>query len=119
MFVKIGFFKIIFLRKLAEGGSTHSFGVHVAKMAGMPKTLIDRASDILSDLESLRTKDRNKTALASNQKEHDGVQLSFFQLDDPSLMNIKEELEQVDINSLTPLEALMKLSQIKKMIGVK
>ncbi|MGB0884705.1 MAG: DNA mismatch repair protein MutS, partial [Flavobacteriales bacterium] len=111
--------KIIFIRTLQVGGSEHSFGIHVAKMAGMPKALTERASAILADLEALRTKDNNKMALASNQKEHDGVQLSFFQLDDPSLMNIKNELEQVDINTLTPLEALMKLSQIKKMIGVK
>ena len=111
--------KIVFIRKLRKGGSEHSFGIHVAKMAGMPKPLITRANQILSDLESSRSKEGNKEILKNNQIEQDGVQLSFFQLDDPSLVNIKEELEKVDINSLTPIEALMKLNQIKKMIGSK
>lgn len=111
--------KIVFIRKLQKGGSEHSFGIHVAKMAGMPKPLIKRANQILTDLESSRSKEGNKEILKNNQEEEDGVQLSFFQLDDPSLVNIKEELEKVDINSLTPIEALMKLNQIKKMIGSK
>jgi len=111
--------KIVFIRKLQEGGSEHSFGIHVAKMAGMPKVLIKRANQILVDLESSRSKEGNKETLKNNQSVEDGVQLSFFQLDDPSLVNIKEELEKVDINSLTPIEALMKLNQIKKMIGGK
>ena len=111
--------KIVFIRKLQKGGSEHSFGIHVAKMAGMPKPLIKRANQILSDLESSRSKEGNKEILKNNQSEQDGVQLSFFQLDDPSLVNIKEELEKVDINTLTPIEALMKLNQIKKMIGSK
>lgn len=109
--------KIVFLRKLKEGGSEHSFGIHVAKMAGMPNTLLNRANQILTDLESSRSKEENKSTLKNNQAIEDGVQLSFFQLDDPALMNIKEELENIDINSLTPIEALMKLNQIKKMIG--
>ncbi|MCT4665665.1 MAG: DNA mismatch repair protein MutS [Flavobacteriales bacterium] len=110
--------KIVFIRKLKPGGSEHSFGIHVAKMAGMPKSLIKRANTILAELESSRSKEANKSLLSNNQKMENGVQLSFFQLDDPSLMNIKEELENIDINSLTPIEALMKLNQIKKMIGM-
>jgi len=111
--------KIIFIRKLQPGGSEHSFGIHVAKMAGMPASLINRANDILSQLESSRSREQNtETLKQQNGKTVDeGMQLSFFQLDDPVLISIKDEITQTDINTLTPVEALMKLNQIKKMIG--
>ncbi|MBV6485688.1 MAG: DNA mismatch repair protein MutS [Flavobacteriales bacterium] len=113
--------KIIFLRKLVEGGSNHSFGIHVAKMAGMPKKMLDRANEVLAKLEAShagQTTEKNKET--TNKKipvNVDDFQLSFFQLDDPVLENIKEELINIDINTLTPVEALMKLNEIKKMVG--
>lgn len=106
---------IIFLRKLVEGGSEHSFGIHVAKLAGMPKKVVDRATEILETLEENRTKDTSKKKL--RKVKEDGLQLSFFQLDDPILESIREELKQIDINTLTPVEALLKLNAIQKMIG--
>ncbi len=160
--------KILFMRKLTPGGSEHSFGIHVAKMAGMPKKVLDRANQILAQLESERgtkeTEDKNQEPRTKNQeagdknqesrfrnresyaptmnnsssplgvggnKKQDGflqainksdsggtdLQLSFFQLNDPVLENIKDELQRTDINTLTPVEALMKLNEIKKMIG--
>ncbi len=140
--------KVLFMRKLVPGGSEHSFGIHVAKMAGMPKKVLDRANQILAQLEGERgTKNTNeelgnenkKLAVGSRQlateksaiNDRNGwqptannkqpttndLQLSFFQLNDPVLENIKEELQKTDINILTPVEALMKLNEIKKMIG--
>ena len=128
--------KILFMRKLVPGGSEHSFGIHVAKMAGMPKKVLDRANQILSELEGQREgKGKNEFAIGSKQNakainqpefqtipntaqtETENMQLSFFQLNDPVLENIKEELQKTDINMLTPVEALMKLNEIKKMIG--
>lgn len=115
--------KIIFMRKLVPGGSEHSFGIHVAKMAGMPKKVIDRANEVLAQLESERNKtggNNFKSQISDLKKENnsnDDLQLSFFQLNDPVLENIKEELQKTDINTLTPIEALMKLNEIKKMIG--
>jgi DNA mismatch repair protein MutS len=109
--------KIIFMRKLVEGGSAHSFGIHVAKMAGMPKPVLDKANTILKKLEKSHSGD-----LKSDVKElvaEENMQLSFFQLDDPVLMQIKEEIEAIDINTLTPVEALMKLNEIKKFVGAK
>lgn len=108
--------KIIFLRKLIEGGSEHSFGIQVAKMAGMPDSLIARSQFILKELE--------KTKGTSNQKEafdnvKEDFQLSIFQLDDPVLSQIRDEITSIDINSLTPVEALLKLNEIKKLIGKK
>ena len=105
--------KIMFIRKLKEGGSEHSFGIHVSKMAGMPKQIIKKSEEILKKLENSKSKKENKKAL--NTKEE--MQLSFFQLDDPTLFQIKEEIIDIDINSLTPVEALMKLNEIKKLIG--
>ncbi len=102
--------KIIFLRKLKPGGSEHSFGIEVAKMAGVPFKIIHRAKEVLSSLEKLREKE-------GKAEIDDALQLSFFQLDDPVLQNIKEELLKTDINALTPVEALFKLDQIKKMVG--
>lgn len=112
--------KIIFLRKLVEGGSNHSFGIHVAKMAGMPKKMLDRANEVLAKLEAShagQTTEKVKTNSKKVPVNVDDFQLSFFQLDDPVLENIKEELINIDINTLTPVEALMKLNEIKKMVG--
>jgi len=138
--------KILFTRKLLPGGSEHSFGIHVAKMAGMPKNVLDRANQLLAQLEGERegkdsgigsserkinselgNKKRNQMTNTRNQdgfvkaihdkQSTENLQLSFFQLNDPVLENIKEELKKTDINTLTPIEALMKLNEIKKMIG--
>ena len=151
--------KILFTRKLVPGGSEHSFGIHVAKMAGMPRKVLDRANQILAQLEGERegkesgiggserneasskfqvsnsknqeSRDKNQggfvhaisnteksvAALSRNKETTENLQLSFFQLNDPVLENIKEELQKTDINTLTPIEALMKLNEIKKMIG--
>ncbi|MFB1021554.1 MAG: DNA mismatch repair protein MutS [Vicingaceae bacterium] len=112
--------KIIFMRKLVEGGSNHSFGIHVAKLAGMPASLIRRANQLLVELEKKNTSGDNKQSIAQLGKEVDEeFQLSFFQLDDPILENIKEELTKIDINTLTPVEALMKLNEIKNLVGGK
>lgn len=108
--------KILFMRKLKPGGSAHSFGIHVAKMAGMPVALIQRANDILSHLEKSLSSEEFTSKAKTIQKESD-VQLSFFQLDDPVLEQIKDQIIKTDINTLTPVEALMKLNEIKKMIG--
>ncbi len=112
--------KIIFLRKLIAGGSEHSFGIHVAKMAGMPRKVLERAKEVLIQLEKSHSGSElmNDAAKRTVFKKED-LQLSFFQLDDPVLENIREELIKVDINTLTPVEALMKLNEIKKMIGGK
>lgn len=106
---------ILFLRKLVPGGSEHSFGIHVAKMAGMPKRVVDRANDVLKVLEATKTDEgiSNKTEKITQ----DNMQLSFFQLDDPILELIREEIMNTDINTLTPVEALMKLNEIKKKLG--
>ncbi|MDG4651561.1 DNA mismatch repair protein MutS [Chryseobacterium arthrosphaerae] len=107
---------IIFLRKLIPGGSEHSFGIHVAKLAGMPAKVVNRANEILKTLEASRTQGGNSSESIKRVTE-ENMQLSFFQLDDPVLENIREELTKIDINTLTPIEALMKLNAIKKMIG--
>ena len=104
---------IIFVRKLVPGGSEHSFGIHVAKLAGMPLRVINRANKILKELEATKQKDSIKEQLNQSTK---GMQLSFFQLDDPLLEEIKEEILDTDINNLTPVEALMKLNEIKRML---
>ena len=106
---------IIFLRKLVAGGSEHSFGIHVAKLAGMPAKVVARAREILKTLEESRSQE--KTTEKIKRVTEENIQLSFFQLDDPVLENIREELTKIDINTLTPIEALMKLNAIKKMIG--
>ena len=113
--------KIIFLRKLIAGGSEHSFGIHVAKMAGMPRKVLERAKEVLIQLEKSHSGSElmNDAAKRTVIKKEEDLQLSFFQLDDPVLENIREELIKVDINTLTPVEALMKLNEIKKMIGGK
>ena len=109
--------KIIFLRKLVRGGSEHSFGIHVAKLAGMPPSIIERANRILADLE-LEAKNGSIAKPTQHIGEsREGMQLSFFQLDDPVLEQIRDEVQSLDINNLTPLEALNKLSEIKKLVG--
>ena len=105
---------IIFLRKLVSGGSNHSFGIHVAKLAGMPNMVIHRANKILAQLEKNNKNDEVKDVL--KQTQHEEMQLSFFQLDDPLLENIREEILATNIDTLTPIEALMKLNEIKRML---
>jgi DNA mismatch repair protein MutS len=109
--------KVLFLRKLTAGGSEHSFGIHVARMAGMPKLVLERANQILAHLESLHKQQDTTGKQKKMSLPKQDFQLSFFQLDDPVLSNIKEELLKTDINTLTPVEALMKLNEIKKMVG--
>jgi DNA mismatch repair protein MutS len=108
--------KVIFLRKLVRGGSEHSFGIHVAKMAGMPHSIVKRGNEILKQLET----DNRKTGIAKPMKklssEREGYQLSFFQLDDPVLSQIRDEINNLDINNLTPMEALNKLSEIRRIL---
>lgn len=106
--------KIFFLRKLEKGGSEHSFGIHVARMAGMPASVLRRAQEILQQLENNRS---NKTEIKSNPS--DGYQLSFIALDDPLLLDVKDIITDLDINSLTPVEALMKLNDIQKLLTKK
>ncbi len=101
------------MRKLVPGGSEHSFGIHVAKLAGMPAKVINRANEILKTLEASRTQEGGTSENIKRVTE-ENMQLSFFQLDDPVLENIREELTKIDINTLTPIEALMKLNAIKK-----
>ncbi|MBL7912930.1 MAG: DNA mismatch repair protein MutS [Bacteroidia bacterium] len=116
--------KIIFLRKLAEGGSAHSFGIHVARMAGMPKFVVERANEILKKLEKeheFEFADGDELVVngqeKNNPKKSNDMQLSFFQLNDPLLQQIKEDILRTDINTLTPVEALLKLNEIKKLVG--
>ena len=108
---------IVFLRKLVSGGSNHSFGIHVAKLAGMPNVVIHRANKILAKLEKNNKSSEIKEVLKQTQEEE--MQLSFFQLDDPLLENIKEEILATNIDTLTPIEALMKLNEIKRMLTKK
>ena len=103
---------VLFIRKLVKGGSAHSFGIHVAKMAGMPQTVIQKAQKLLKKLE----KDHSGDALNGIKSVKDDLQLSIFNLDDPLLEEIKEEILGLDINTLTPVEALMKLNEIKRML---
>ena len=109
--------KVIFLRKLERGGSEHSFGIHVAKMAGMPKSIVKRANVILKQLESdNRQQGISGKPLAEVSENRSGMQLSFFQLDDPILCQIRDEILNLDVNNLTPIEALNKLNDIKKIV---
>tara|TARA_B000000532_G_scaffold46645_1_gene35238 strand:+ start:2237 stop:4837 length:2601 start_codon:yes stop_codon:yes gene_type:complete len=116
---------IVFLRKLVPGGSNHSFGIHVAKLAGMPRSLVRRAKEVLTDLESSRKKSGAATptpklepASAIQQSDQvEGVQMSFFQLDDPALEGVRDKILDLDIDNLTPIEALMKLHEIRKTVG--
>lgn len=111
--------KVVFLRKLVRGGSNHSFGIQVGKMAGLPQSVTNRATEILKQLENDRdTNGEIQKNINSVASEREGLQLSIFQLDDPVLIQIRNEIAGLDINSLTPLEALNKLSEIKKITGI-
>ena len=120
---------ILFLRKLVRGGTEHSFGIHVARMAGMPRSVVQRAEDILANLEkvygsgeivpSQSVSKRSKRRVAESAAESaNNIQLSMFQLDDPVLVSIRDQIKDLDINSLTPLEALNKLNEIKRLTGL-
>jgi DNA mismatch repair protein MutS len=111
--------KVIFLRKLKRGGSEHSFGIHVAQMAGMPKSVVNRANDILKDLEKTENKEGLSKPVGEIAEHREGMQTTIFQLDDPVLKQIRDEIANLDINNLTPVEALNKLNEIKKHIGLK
>jgi DNA mismatch repair protein MutS len=108
--------KVIFLRKLKRGGSEHSFGIHVAKMAGIPRSVVNRADKILKELEQSHTKQELAKPIADLAEHREGLQLSIFQLDDPVLKQIRDELLEIDIDNLTPVEALNKLYNIKKLL---
>jgi DNA mismatch repair protein MutS len=108
--------KVIFLRKLQPGGSAHSFGIHVAKMAGMPQSVLDRANQMMHQLEQTHGAEE-LTEKVKGIAEKEDMQLSFFQLDDPVLEQIRDEIQGLDINTLTPVEALIKLNEIKKLTG--
>lgn len=108
--------KVIFLRKLVAGGSEHSFGIHVAKMAGMPPSITKRAEAILKEMESANRREQFQKPFGDIVQRREGYQLSFFQLDDPLLSQIRDELLHLDVNNLTPLEALNKLNEIKKIL---
>lgn len=111
--------KIIFLRKLMPGGSEHSFGIHVAKMAGMPQSIVKRANTILGQLEENTSEGIGRPATKAINESKDGFQLSFFQLDDPILTQVRDEILSLDVNNLTPMDALNKLNDIKKIVGGK
>ncbi len=108
--------KVVFLRKLVEGGSEHSFGIHVAKLAGLPPAIISRANEVLRQLESANAKDATTQSLTEMTSGGKSVQLSFFQLDDPVLSQVRDEILKTDINNLTPMAALNKLNDIKAII---
>jgi len=110
--------KVIFLRKLTPGGSEHSFGIHVARMAGMPGSVLQRATNILSQLEKKHVTDDQEGGIqtAKSEKKGEEIQLSFFQLDDPLLERIRDDIMNLNINTLTPVEALMKLNEIKNLL---
>ncbi|MFW5832014.1 MAG: DNA mismatch repair protein MutS [Prolixibacteraceae bacterium] len=111
--------KVIFLRKLVKGGSNHSFGIHVAGMAGMPKSVTQRAGEILKKLEGKKDKNNFAKPLEEIGENREGVQMSFFQLDDPVLKQIRDQIMDLNVNNLTPIEALNKLNEIKKLTGLK
>ena len=110
--------KIIFLRKLTEGGSEHSFGIHVAKLAGMPRSIVNRANKILKELEESHQKEELIEKVDELAGKREGYQMSFFQLDDPLLIQVRDEIKNIDINNLTPMEALNKLNEIKKLLNL-
>ena len=121
---------IVFLRKLVRGGTEHSFGIHVARMAGMPRSIVSRAEAILANLEkvygsgeivpsgAIKERGKKRAVAASAIETKDNIQLSMFQLDDPVLVAIRDQIKGLDINSLTPLEALNKLNEIKRITGL-
>jgi DNA mismatch repair protein MutS len=110
--------KVIFLRKLKKGGSEHSFGIHVAQMAGMPKSVVKRAGEILKELEKSHEHQSLTKPVNEIGRHREGFQMSFFQLEDPVLKQIRDEIKNIDVNNLTPVEALNKLNEIKKITGL-
>jgi DNA mismatch repair protein MutS len=110
--------KVIFLRKLIPGGSAHSFGIHVARMAGMPPSVVKRANEVLKELERNPQNQKLTKPGPDLGKQREGYQLSFFQLDDPVLKQIRDQLVKLDVNNLTPIEALNKLNEIKRITGI-
>ena len=110
--------RVIFLRKLVRGGSEHSFGIHVARMAGMPRSVVHRAEEILKEMEASQRTEMPSRPSPEIGKKREGYQLSFFQLEDPVLKRIRDEIKHLDINNLTPIEALNKLNEIKKITGL-
>lgn len=108
--------KVIFLRKLVAGGSEHSFGIHVAKLAGMPQSIVKRANEILKQLETDNRKQGISKNITDVVEQKEGFQLSFFQLDDPVLSQVRDEIRNLDVNNLTPMEALNKLNEIQKIV---
>jgi DNA mismatch repair protein MutS len=110
--------KVIFIRKLVPGGTEHSFGIHVAKMAGMPKSVVSRANDILQEFEKSHKEKTMFKPVDQLASQREGYQLSFFQLEDPVLKQIRDEIVNLDVNNLTPIEALNKLSEIKRISGL-
>jgi DNA mismatch repair protein MutS len=111
--------KVIFLRKLVAGGSEHSFGIHVARMAGMPPSVVKRANEILSELEDNHRQGGISKPVGDLARHREGFQLSFFQLDDPVLQQIRDQIVNLDINNLTPVDALNRLNEIKRIAGLK
>jgi DNA mismatch repair protein MutS len=110
--------RVIFIRKLKRGGTEHSFGIHVARMAGMPKSVVKRANEILAELEESHNRQSLSKPISGMAEKREGMQLSIFQLDDPVLKQIRDEIKNTDINNLTPIEALNKLNEIKKLTGL-
>jgi DNA mismatch repair protein MutS len=110
---------VIFLRKLEPGGVAHSFGIHVARLAGMPMSIVRRADAVLKQLEATKDHDSLGQGIAAGHESTQGVQMSFFQLDDPILCQIRDEFLHLDINNLTPIEALNKLNDIKRLVKEK
>ena len=105
---------VIFMRRLERGGSEHSFGIHVAKLAGMPSAIVKRADSVLHQLEASKNSEVGGSIQMSHG--HEGAQLNFFQLDDPVLAQVRDEILHLDVNNLTPLEALNKLNDIKRIL---
>ena len=110
--------RVIFIRKLERGGSEHSFGIHVARMAGMPRSVVTRANEILEELEKSHQKHSLTKPVGDLASQREGFQMSFFQLDDPVLKQIRDEISNLDVDNLTPIEALNKLNEIKKITGL-
>ena len=106
--------KVVFLRKLKEGGSEHSFGIHVAQMAGMPQSVVLRANEILHHLEQDHIKEDNKEKIQQAPKNN--IQLSFFEPQDPKLEELKNKLKEIDVNTMSPIEALLKLNELVKLV---
>lgn len=110
--------KVLFLRKLVPGGSEHSFGIHVARMAGMPKSVVSRANEILKQLEGADVRQNLSRPVDQIASHREGLQLSFFQLDDPVLRQVRDQLKNLDLDNITPIEALNKLNELKKITGI-